>query len=264
MDMHGARTSRGFESDVVDAFLAGADLILVSQANADRHRAAASALVDAVEDGRIPLKRLNKSVERVMALKESLPVLPSPAPAMVGGSTHRAVVEDAARASITVVRNGVLPLRPQQKVGALTFQQKDRLTPVESDPDGDAFLSEASGRGFPVRRLPMKAARDEVDSILAWATALDAVVVGARRLAANPSQAVAVARLSEVVPVVLLALREPYDLGAFVGADALVACYGDQEGQVKAALDVIFGKTTARGKLPVIIPDLAESTLSLS
>lgn len=264
MDMHGARSDRGFEADIVDAFVAGADLILISQANASRHRTAASALVGAVEDGRIPLKRLARSVERVMALKESLPVRPSPAPTMVGGSTHRAVVEEAARASITVVRTGILPLRPEQRLGALTFQQQDRLSPVESAPDGDAFLSEASARGIQVRRLPMKPAREEVDSVLIWADSLDAVVVGTRRLAANPSQAVAVARLSEVAPVVLVALREPYDLGAFVGAEGLVACYGDREGQVKAAMDVIFGKSAARGKLPVIIPDLAESTFSLS
>ena len=52
-------------------------------------------------------------------------------------------------------------------------------------------------------------------------------------------------------PVIVLALRRPYDLAHLGEANALIAAYDPGAASVQAAADVIFGVRRAVGKLPV-------------
>ncbi len=57
-------------------------------------------------------------------------------------------------------------------------------------------------------------------------------------------------------PVVVVGLREPYELAVFPGVDAYVAAYNYRNCGFQAAADVIFGDVNPSGLLPVTIPGL--------
>lgn len=71
--------------------------------------------------------------------------------------------------------------------------------------------------------------------------------------------------------LVIMSLRNPYDAANFEEADALLAVYGFKgysNGQfnqpnIPAGLEVIFGATSPKGKLPVAIPSVTHPNQTL-
>jgi hypothetical protein len=59
-----------------------------------------------------------------------------------------------------------------------------------------------------------------------------------------------------IAPVIVLACRDPYELAQFHEVDAYICAVGYRPACVKAAVGVLFGETTPRGRLPVSIPGL--------
>ncbi|MEW6045901.1 MAG: glycoside hydrolase family 3 C-terminal domain-containing protein, partial [Bacillota bacterium] len=55
-------------------------------------------------------------------------------------------------------------------------------------------------------------------------------------------------------PVVVLALREPYDLGRMPEGPALMAVYGTAPASLQAAAEALAGRFLPGGRLPVTIP----------
>lgn len=71
--MEGARASKHFQENVVQAFEAGADLIMVSWSRA-RQKAAVDSLLAALKSGRISLEEIDRRLERIRRIKAELPV----------------------------------------------------------------------------------------------------------------------------------------------------------------------------------------------
>ncbi len=102
LEMHAISDHHGTGDAAVQAFLAGADLLLICK---DRGRAitAMDAVRKAVESGIIPPDRLAASVRRVAALKQTflhshLPADPSVAQLVVGCRTHQVLLDTIRRA----------------------------------------------------------------------------------------------------------------------------------------------------------------------
>ena len=101
LEMHAISDHHGIGEAAVQAFLAGADILLICK---DRNRAvdAMEAVQNAVEEGTIPRERLEASVHRIMRLKQTflhshLPADPSVAQLVVGCRTHQALLDTIRR-----------------------------------------------------------------------------------------------------------------------------------------------------------------------
>ena len=57
-------------------------------------------------------------------------------------------------------------------------------------------------------------------------------------------------------PIIVVALRNPYDIAAFPYIDAYLTTYGDQNISIKALSAVLKGEVSPKGILPVSIPPL--------
>ncbi len=64
--------------------------------------------------------------------------------------------------------------------------------------------------------------------------------------------------LQNATPAVLIAAREPYSLRHFPEARTCVATYGYPDVTVQAVADLIFGRISPVGRLPVTVPGCAE------
>jgi beta-N-acetylhexosaminidase len=257
LEMAGAAAQVDTAEAAVRAFEAGADLILISHTQ-EKHRAAAQALRAACESGRISGDRLERSTARIARLKTQLAGGSRPSLAVVGSAAHRKQVDAVAGRAITQVRNqGLLPLRPGARIGVISFQS-GILTPVESSPDDDRFMAAAHARGLATgRTLPLEPDAEACAAAQAWAADSEVLIVATRRASQYPAQLRAARALAGGRPTVLVALREPYDLGLVPEAHAALAAYGDVTPLAEAALAACFGELAPTGRLPVTVPGLS-------
>lgn len=71
--MEGAKASKSFQENVLQAFEAGADLIMVSWSR-ERQKLAVDGLIAAVNSGRIKISEIDERLERMKRIKSTLPV----------------------------------------------------------------------------------------------------------------------------------------------------------------------------------------------
>ncbi|OGW68825.1 MAG: beta-N-acetylglucosaminidase [Nitrospirae bacterium RIFCSPLOWO2_01_FULL_62_17] len=101
LEMHAIVDHHGIGDAAVQAFLSGADILLICK-DRDRAVTAMEAVRKAVEDGTIPPDRLEASVRRIMHLKQTflhshLPADPSLAQLVVGCRTHQLLLDTIRR-----------------------------------------------------------------------------------------------------------------------------------------------------------------------
>jgi beta-glucosidase-like glycosyl hydrolase/CubicO group peptidase (beta-lactamase class C family) len=132
LDMGAIVREFGPGESAVRAFLAGSDLLLMP---ADP-RAAIEAMVAAVDSGRIPLERLDRSVRRMLALKERAglfdrrTVALDSVPAVVGRREYTAFAEDVARRAMTLVQEGTIRSFRERRgrTGVVVFARETNLS----------------------------------------------------------------------------------------------------------------------------------------
>ncbi|MET8573442.1 glycoside hydrolase family 3 protein [Streptomyces sp. NPDC005012] len=258
LNMRGVRTKYGDDRVPVLALKAGADQLLFPP-DID---VAFHGVLAAVRSGEITEERLDASVLRILRLKDKVGLLrgspytsASEIERVVGARRHRLAAARITERTTTLLvnRNRALPLRRGQRkllvVGASPAFPTDatRSTVPELaaafDELGYSTVHLATGR------TPDTAA---IDAAVAAAQGRDAVVVTTDNVGATSAQRTLVSRLLATgVPVVHLAVRNPYDIAHLGEVPASLVSYCWTEVELRAAARVIAGRVEPRGKLPV-------------
>lgn len=248
----------------VRAILAGADQVLKST-DTD---AALAAVRHAVETGRISKERLDLSVRRVLAAKARVG---APVPdfnwifRVVDSPEHRAVAQEVARRSLTLLREEprVLPIRPEKRVAHL-FVNDGSQASVTDDLSGElkARLSNPPA----VFHLDPRSREQDAEAILEVAGRADLVILSfsvrfqsGRGKIAIPELARKTAEriLESGVPTVGIAFGTPYLLRELPQLRTYLVAYGAQKDMQAAAARALFGEAPIGGRLPVTIPGFA-------
>ena len=98
---------------------------------------------------------------------------------------------------------------------------------------------------------------DDVELLLSHLPALGErnFVVVTRRAHLHPKQRAAVERILDVIPAAaVISAAEPYDALLWPRAQTVACIYGDDALALAACADVLSGRATAHGSLPVV-PD---------
>ncbi|WP_329558309.1 glycoside hydrolase family 3 protein [Streptomyces uncialis] len=260
LNMTGVRTKYGDDRVPVLALKAGVDQLLFPP-NID---VAFNGVLAAVRSGEITVARLEESVLRILRLKDKVGLL-SGSPyisqkevdRVVGARKHQAIAARIADRTTTLLVNKgeTLPLRRKQKkllvVGASPAFPTDAAR--TSIPELTKVFGELgyTTTALATGRAPTAA---QVDEAVAAAYGRDAVVVTTDNVGPTSAQRTLVARLLETgVPVIHLAVRNPYDIAQLPGVRASLVSYCWTEVELRAAARVIAGRTEPRGKLPVPI-----------
>ncbi|MGA5313043.1 glycoside hydrolase family 3 protein [Streptomyces pseudogriseolus] len=258
LNMTGVRTKYGDDRVPVLALKAGADQLLFPP-DID---VAYHGVLSAVRTGEVTEERLDESVLRILRVKDKVGLLdgspftsPRQVDRVVGARAHRIAADRIAEGTTTLLvnENRTLPLRRGQRkllvVGASpAFPTDDTRSTVPE------LASALAALGYGTTHLVTGRAPDAalIDQAVAAAWGRDAVVVTTDDVGPGSAQRTLVSRLLGTgVPVVHLAVRNPYDIAHLDGVRASLASYCWTEVELRAAARVIAGRVDPRGTLPV-------------
>ncbi|WP_328317560.1 glycoside hydrolase family 3 protein [Streptomyces sp. NBC_00388] len=258
LGMQGVRDKYGDDRVPVLALKAGVDQLL----NPPDLAAAWNGVLGAVRSGELTEERLDVSILRILRLKERRALFSSPYVAgvridrTVGIRSHLASADLIAERTTTLLVNTdrLLPLSRRRSRSLLVVGPDPASPTGTTGPPTTVLGKELTGLGFTTTVLPTGTAPTAalIDSAVAAAAGKDAVVVGTYDVAAGDAQSKLVAALvASGVPVVQIAIRNPYDIAVLPGVRASIATYSWTDVELRAAARVIAGQVTPRGLLPV-------------
>jgi len=256
--MQGVRDKYGDAEVAVRAVLAGVDNLLM----APDMDAAYTAVQAAVVSGRISQRRLNESVARILLLKLKQGILLHPytntsgLDSVVGTPAHLAAADAITDRTTTVIKNddATLPIAPSGTkilvtgygatttttlANALTRRAATATVRVTGSAPTDAAIADAvatsSGQDLVI-----------VTTMKAWDTTVTDPTGGQKKLVA--------ALQATGIPVVVVCVRDPYDIAYLPGVSTYLATYSYSPVAIESAVRVIVGEVAPTGKLPVDIP----------
>ncbi|MFW5463046.1 glycoside hydrolase family 3 protein [Knoellia sp. CPCC 206453] len=263
LDMAGAAATYPPDVAPVQALLAGADQLLVPV----QMDTAMSAVLNAVNTGVISKQRIDESVYRVLLHKYQRGIFQDPmvdvaaAPQIMGAPQHLADAQAITNRTTTLVKNDadLLPLDAgPRKVLVAGWGVGTTQTM--------ATALTARGATTQVRESGTTPSATAISNAVAAAQSADLVVVSTNNAyAVNAATglptpaAVAQTKLVKALlatgkPVVVAAMRNPYDVASFPEAATVVDTFGYTAHQVESLVRVMFGEVNPVGKLPVSIP----------
>lgn len=250
--------------DAIAASQAGADLLLFGPEPFDVEEVF-QALRRAAERRLLDVEDLQRSAQRVLALRAELAAGPPPPDfSMIGCAAHRAVADEIARRSITLVRNRAhhlpLCLQPDDAIAVVIPQPVD-LTPADTSSYVRPQLAEAL-RAYHPRvdeiLLPINPSAAEIGAVRDRLGEYTRVILGTINAFQHEGQAHLVrALLQGTAPVIWVALRLPYDLQVAPEASTFLCTYSILEPSMRALAAVLVGEAAPQGRLPVSIPGVA-------
>ena len=245
----------GTVAAAVKALAAGADLLLVSH-SLELARAAADAIVAAVNEGRVPAARLEDAARRVRALRDDVA-----ARAPYAGDVDAGAPLAAAQRAVTVIR-GDVRLRAEHAVTVISFEGRafDGAGGRRAELPSLSAALRARRWKSEVMRVALDPDAGDLDLLLEHVPALGDrnFVIVTRRAHLHPAQRAAVDRVLAVVPdAIVVSANEPYDLALFPQARRAAAIYGDDALAFEGCADVLAGRVPAVGRLPVRMDDAA-------
>ncbi|MEU9932965.1 glycoside hydrolase family 3 protein [Streptomyces anulatus] len=260
LGMEGVRTKYGDDRVPVLALLAGVDQLL----NPPNLSVAWNAVLEAVRGGEISETRVDESILRILRLKSRLGLFRDPfvsrrgVERTVGSRAHRAAADRIAERTTTLLADPgtLLPLSRRSHRNLLVVGA-DPASPSGTTGPPTSTLANAFGElGFTARALSTGTAPNQVKiaEAVAAAEGRDAVVVATYNVTATSSQRTLVTALVATgVPVVTVAVRNPYDVAHLTGTGvaASLAAYSWTDVELRAAARVIAGHADPEGTLPV-------------
>ncbi|MEU0353722.1 glycoside hydrolase family 3 protein [Streptomyces cyaneofuscatus] len=260
LGMEGVRTKYGDDRVPVLALLAGVDQLL----NPPNLSVAWNAVLEAVRGGEISEARVEESVLRILRLKSQLGLLRDPfvsargVDRTVGIRKHLLDADRIAERTTTLLSDpgALLPLS-RRTHRRLLVVGADPASPSGTTGPPTATLAGAFAElGFAATALSTGTAPNQakIAEAVAAAQGRDAVVVATYNITAGSTQRTLVdALVATGVPVVAVAIRNPYDAAHLTGRGvaAVLASYSWTDVELRAAARVIAGRARPEGRLPV-------------
>jgi len=268
LQMDGVSADQGQAQAAIEATQAGADMMLSTRPMKD-HIAIIQALVVAVQQGEIPVKRINQSVLRILRVKYAYGLFEPPtAPDLdgVGSPEHQAIADEIALRAVTLLRNedNSIPLPPPP--ARLLLVSPSQLPPAASG-DGTAFAELLRERGYEVTELVLdmnsgKNRNRVYATAVARAPAHDTVIFGEWALIkryvnwSDMWQEELIKALHQAgSALIVVAWYNPAAILRCPQVPAFLTAYGNTRAQVAAVVAVLTGEQAPGGHLPITLSE---------
>ncbi|MCW3839747.1 glycoside hydrolase family 3 protein [Micromonospora yasonensis] len=264
LGMAGVRKKYGDARVPVLALKAGVDMLV----NPPVMQVAYDAVRDSVRNGELPESRIDESVTRILRLKwrRGMVAAPFVDPAAVsrtvGTQDHLAAAQRISDRTTTLLRTdaATLPIPAGRRV--LVTGWDDPAAPATTQALGAALGRHGLATDVLSTGVNPSAAR--IDAAVAAARQHDTTVVLTNRATGDVGQQRMVAALAAAgVPLVVVAVRDPYDVTAFPDVSTYLAAYAFNDVAMNSLAGVLTGAIPPAGRLPVTIPDPARPGAAL-
>ncbi|MFF2697853.1 glycoside hydrolase family 3 protein [Streptomyces cyaneofuscatus] len=260
LGMEGVRTKYGDDRVPVLALLAGVDQLL----NPPNLSVAWNAVLEAVRGGEISEARVDESILRILRLKTRLGLFRDPfvsargVDRTVGIRKHLLDADRIAERTTTLLADtgARLPLSRRTHRRLLVVGADPASPSGTTGPPTTTLAGAFTELGFAATALSTGTAPNQakIAEAVAAAQGRDAVVVATYNITASSTQRTLVdALVATGVPVVAVAIRNPYDAAHLTGRGvaAVLATYSWTDVELRAAARVIAGRARPEGRLPV-------------
>ncbi|PAF34057.1 hypothetical protein CHH69_17845 [Terribacillus saccharophilus] len=298
LNMKAISDNFGQEEAVVLALKSGVDIALMpAQVNSlemEKNLASVyNAVLEAIESGDLPMEQVNASVKRILKLKEKRGILdPDKAPIeekvakslkVVGNKEHLKKEKNMAKDAVTLLKNEdkTLPFKPKKGDNVLVLapfdDQVEAMTRSINELKGKKKNVKITGYAFSEKSFNEEVAAmiDDADYVITGSYVvkndpavndgvIDDSIQDSSKWATAFPRAVMKDAEAKNKKFVLMSLRNPYDVGNFEEAKAVLAVYGFKgysngayrQPNIPAGIKTIFGESKPKGKLPVDIPSV--------
>ncbi|MEV0789831.1 glycoside hydrolase family 3 N-terminal domain-containing protein [Kribbella sp. NPDC050459] len=255
LGMKGVRDKYGDAEIPLRAIEAGVDQLLMPVDPG----LAYNSVLDAVRGGRISEARIDESVTRILKLKYSGGLVDQPyvdlsrIATVVGTPANYAAAQRIADRSTTLLRNDadLLPLSPAPR----------RIVVTGYSPATLAAALQRRGATTVVKDTGTAPSDAKIADALAASTAADLTVVLTNK-AWDTEVTDKLAKQQKLVngllatgrPVIVVPVRDPYDVAYFDDPATTLVTYGSTAVSMEALAKVLYGELAPTGKLPVEIP----------
>ncbi|SCF24858.1 beta-N-acetylhexosaminidase [Micromonospora echinospora] len=260
LNMAAVRQKYGDDRVPVLALKAGADQLLMPP----DLRLARDAVLRAVATGELTEQRIDESVRRILAMKYRQGLAGSPltdvdeAVRTVGAPQHIAAVAQVTDPTLTAVRNdaGLLPLTHANRSVLVTGWNSAAFAPIAAVAGG--FTARGARATAQPATLPSDAliaataakAADHDLTVVLVNKAWDDVVTDPR----GTQRRLVAALVGTGKPVVVAAVRDPYDIAYLPGVTTYLTTYSYTVAAMDALVRALHGELSPSGRLPVTIP----------
>jgi len=254
MEMKAVTDTYGPGESAVQAARAGANLVLFSHTR-EYQEAAYDAMLDAARSGRLPMERVDYSVERIKEMKECFASDGQPPLTVIRQPSHLETMENAARAGTVLLRDtpGLLPLMPEARVAVIEFASSLEKKCVDQGRE-TAFVEYLRDSHLIVEAVsidPTTPTQRQLEQAQRLAEDTDTLVLATRNAYLYPAQLEAAQTLlAAEKQSVLVCLRNPYDAGA-LDAGSVLLTLGDAAPSLEAAAEALVGVYEPAGRLRV-------------
>ncbi|MER5931226.1 glycoside hydrolase family 3 N-terminal domain-containing protein [Streptomyces sp. NPDC002054] len=253
LDMAGVRQKYGDDRVPVLALQAGCDQLL----NPPDLPLAYRSVLAAVESGELTERRIEESVLRILELKARRGLFTDPytsperVAATVGTAEHLAAADEIAAGTTTLLANprALLPLDPATRPLVLVTGADPASPSGTTGPPTVVLARELTALGFTATAVP-------ADRAGIVASGYDALLVCTLNVpeGESPQRTLVTELISTGVPVVGVAIRNPYDVARLPECAASLATYSWTDVELRAAARVLAGTVRPAGRLPVPVP----------
>ena len=259
MEMAAIKQFYGTVEGTIAALAAGVDLVFISHTNALASQAA-SAIRQAVVEGRIPMQEMDSSVEKIVAFKRTTtPSLLSSAVQSanldkVGCMGHTQLAARIRNDSITLYHtpDGELPELGENPLflGCRAYRATNASSMIDPAFSFPGYMKGLFGGAAIVTAINPTA--EEIAALAAQTFGHSCIVVGTYNGHLNSGQLDLVQALADTgIPVIAVALRNPYDLAALSPDISLIAAYEYSAANFDALAKVLSKQRQATGRLSV-------------
>jgi len=274
--MKGIRDVYGIEKCAVMAVKAGHDIIL--QDYNSNPELTLDAVVSAVESGEIEMAQIDESVKRILTTLEYMGTLDSKpldveeVRRVTGTAENRAVAQEIADKSVTLLEDCNIPLKIKQGDSVLVIATRSEEEGKVAEDLHSNIVSQSSylynkckeySENVDHYLVSDNPDESEVNKVLELAVKYDYViyatfirVISYKEWSGSipPSQAGLINKLNRLSDkTAFIILGSPYVLNKVERLKNCMLTYGDCEYSIDSALKILFGRMKAQGKLPVTV-----------
>ena len=252
----------------VSAVQAGVDILLVSP----QPKVAMDAIVNAVQQGRVPESRIDASVRRILAAKakaglhQAHTLSGDTLAANFGLASSSALARKCARQTITLLKNNsdVLPLSPSDR------EKNIAVIAVQDDPVRyrTRAFAERLQRALPNATsgaIKPGMCADSLAAIHARAEAADIIILHLYATLTSGNSSVqlpenVIAEVQKIIalgkPMIAVSLGNPYLIQQMPDVDTYICAYDDDPLMQHVSADALLGRQAITGKIPITVPSL--------